>query len=341
MSQKTNVSLKEIIESVDQLACWSNLIGVSKLGVRFNSPFRVDKRPDCKLVLKGDGKVRFIDPARKISWDLLDAYKEKFPAKSIEDFINDLKEWSGSGPSTAMLARNGYLRQPRFVLEPMVVEWSEWGIDYWARRGVTIKQLSNPKCLTQEVCGYQLSGENDTGEFHQFQYVQGFVYWCNGKPKCYFPGAPKEKKFRGNFNENDVWLVDRSKRREKLGVPDQKMLLIAKGNKDFFVWSSLVNCDLMNLSAERVFPTDDFLFKNVRLKYEKVLIVLDPDPTGVAGGEELKRKLLSLSDIGGFQVVSWPFPDREAKDLDKYRETHGEIETKKFLMRSGFGKLFQ
>lgn len=341
MSDNNNSKqLKDIIEAVDQLAVWYHLVGMSKLGIRFRSPFRTDKNPDCKLVLK-DGKVRFMDPSKRISWDLLDAYKHKFPSASISDFINDITNWSGSGVSTAMLARNGYLRQPKFVLQPMVVEWTDWGKEFWEKRGISIDDLSDPECLTQEICGYELSGENDMGEFHQYQYCQGFVYWCNDKPKCYFPTAPKEKKFRGNFNQNDVWLLDRSKRRETLGLPDNKLLLIAKGNKDLHVWRTLVNCDLMNLSAERVFPTDDFLFNRIRMKYEKVLIVLDPDDTGIKGGEELKKKLLSLSDIGDFKVVSWPFPDKEMKDLDKYRLEHGEKQTKIFLNKNGFSKIFQ
>lgn len=328
----------QLLSSVDQLNVWGHLIGISKLGVRFKSPFRADSKPDCKLGLKGD-KVRFFDPAKGIGWDILDAYKEKFPDDSWETTVNNIMLW-GQGIATNLQIQSGTLYQPRYTLTPIVVEWSDWGKQYWAKRGVGLNRLGNPSTFTQEIVGYELVGENDLGPVMTTQFAKGFVFWANNKPKIYFPEGPKDKKFRGHLQNDDVWLVDRSERRKALGKPENYILLIGKGNKDLLVWSTIVDCDLMNLTAEAVFPTANWLMTNVRMKYKKVIICLDPDPTGVKGANDLLNILTSLSEIGTFEVTVWNWPDKVTKDLDGFRSTHTKQETIAFMKANGFHKLF-
>lgn len=332
------MSPTELYEKIDQLKCFEQLVGYDRLGIKFCAPhwMRQDKRPDCKLHLSG-GRVRFFDPARDLNIDLIDTYKMWAPGSTWEQLEEDLLRWSGSASPTSQQIRTGSLYQPKFTLTPMVREWTEWGIEFWKKRGITTKRLAG---LVQEIYGYEMVGQNDMGDFRQEQYANGFVYWCNDKPKCYFPDAPKERKFRGHFREDDVWVFDRSERRAKLGLPDTKTLLISKSNKDLLCWSTIVNCDLMNLSAEGVFPTINFLLTRVRIPYERVVICLDPDETGVKGANKLQSILFGLSDIGTFDVKVWNWPDPVSKDLDKYLVDHGKKDTIKFIKANGFHRLF-
>jgi hypothetical protein len=194
--------------------------------------------------------------------------------------------------------------------------------------------------MIQEVCGYDMTGENELGMTSTSQFGKGFVYWSNEKPKLYFPEAPKERKFKGKFQPNDVWLLDRSARRTALGKPNNKLLLVSKSNKDLAVWANFVDCDLMNVNGEGVFPTPDWLMTNVRMKYEKVIICFDPDPAGIKGANDFQKMLQGLSDIGNFVVKIWNWPDIVSKDIDRYRVDYGHDQTLKFLLQNNFHKIF-
>ena len=332
----------ELFSMIDQQRVWGQLVGHERIGDRFFRPswMGADKTPDCRLGIKGD-KVRFYDPSKRLNLDILDCYKMMYPNDGWKETVDRILTWSGSSAPTAGLINSGALYEPTFVLKPKVIEWTPWGIEYWEKRGVSVKQLSNPETLTQEICGHEISGINDQGDYFIAQYGQGFVYHCNGKVKCYYPFADKTRKFKGRFNNNDVWLVDRSERRRVLSKPESGILLIAKSSKDFFCWVNLVDCDLMTVPSETVFPTPDWLMTNVRMKYEKVVIVFDCDEAGVKGANELQNLLLSLSDIGTFVVQNWPWPDPVTKDLDKYRVEYGHEQTVKFLIQNNFHKIFQ
>jgi len=333
------ISPKELLDSVDHLRIFGHLLGFSRLGVRFKSPFRTDHQPDCKLSLY-NGKISFFDPPKGVKWDILDTFKFVYPNYTWEETVRTILSWNGTAPSTVNQVTTGDLRQPKSVLTPKVVDWDERGIAFWEKRGLSVKDLSNPDSFVQQVCGYEIDGENDMGTFMNTQFCDGFVYWCNDKPKLYFPGAPKDRKFRGHLSENDVWLLKRGKHREEKGKPDTKTLLVGKGNKDLLVWSTIVDCDLMNVSAEAVFPTSEFLFENVRKTYERVIICFDPDETGANGSLKLKSILDGMSDIGTFVVKVWNWPDPVTKDLDQYRVDYGRDATLKFLKQNSFHRLF-
>lgn len=335
------MSAQELIQSVDQLKVWGNIVGCDRLGVRFLRPAWMgkDKTPDCKLSIKGD-KIRFSDPARGIFWDIIEGYKNLFPHDGFNEMAEKMLSWSGGSVPTSTLIGKGELYQPNFVLTPKVIEWTEWGIDYWAKRGITVDKLSNPKCLTQEICAHEISGTNEQGDYYSLQYGQGFVYWCNGRPKCYYPFAPKEKKFKGRLRANDCWVLNRGAYRDLKGLPDTKTLLISKSNKDTLCWTNFVACDLMAIAAEGTFPDSDWLMTNVRMRYERVIVVFDPDPAGIRGANELQNRLLSLSDIGTFVVKVWCWPDPVAKDLDKYLVENGHEATQRFLIANNFHKIF-
>lgn len=336
------MSPQELLNSVNQQRIWGFLVGHERIGDQFLRPAWIgpDHKPSCKLGLKG-GKVRFYDPPKQLNLDILDAYKLMRPGDSWDQTVEQILAWNGTSKSTAELLMSGDVRAPKFVLNPLIVEWTDWGKSYWASRGVDYSILSHKSIFTQEICGYEMHGSNDQGDFFQSQYARGFVYWCNDRPKLYFPEAPKERKFKGRLRADDVWLVKRGKYRESTGKPDTKTLLIAKSNKDLLVWIPFVSCDLMNVSAEGVFPSSEWLMTNVRMKYDRVVIVFDPDDAGVKGANELQNRLLSLSDIGTFVVKSWNWPDLETKDLDKFRTEYGHKETLKFLNRNGFNKIFE
>lgn len=335
------MNANELIKAVDQQCVWGQLVGHERVGDRFLRPSWLggDRSPDCRLGIRGD-KVRFYDPAKGLNLDILDCYKLLYPNDNWSETVDRILGWSGTSNSSSGLINSGELFEPKFVLKPKVIDWTPWGIDFWQKRGVTLDKLSHPLVLTQEICGHEISGINEQGDFYSSQFGKGFAYNCNGKVKCYYPGQESGRKFKGRFGNNDVWLLDRTKRREYLGRPDNKMLLVSKSNKDFYCWSNFVDCDLMNVSSETTHPTPDWLLTNVRMKYEKVVIIFDADEAGVKGANELQNRLLNLSDVNTFIVKSWNWPDPISKDLDKYRVDNGHDQTKKFLIQNNFHKIF-
>lgn len=327
------MSPKELLASVDHLRIWAHLIGVTKLGVMFRSPFRAeDKSPGCKLGLyKGD--VKFFDKSRGLTWDIIEGYKAKHPDTKWDELCAEILRWNGTSASTVQQLTTGTLKEPKVKLTPIVGPWTPQGLLYWSKRGVTREMLDDPQTLTQQITGYLAEGENESGFFSREIVKRGFVYWVNGKPKMYFSYEEKGRKFKGHLKNDDVWLLKRPSN-------DTGTLLIAKSNKDLQVWRRFVRCDLMSVQAEGALPSLDFLFTNVRMVYRRVVIVFDPDPAGVQGANKLQTQLQSLSDIGTFVVKVWNWPDKETKDLDKYRELKGYQKTSDFLHTNGFYKIF-
>lgn len=333
---------KQLLASVDHLRIWGHLTGVTKLGVMFRSPFRVeDKSPGCKLGLwKGD--VKFFDKSRRITWDIIEGYKAKYPQKTWDEVCADILFLNGTSASTTQQLMTGSLKEPKVKITPIVGPWTPQGLLYWEKRGVTREMLDDPQTLTQQITGYLAEGENETGPFSKVITKRGFVYWVNGKPKMYFSYEEKGRKFKGHLRNDDVWLLKRHP--EGLGqgpsTNDTNTLLISKSNKDLHVWRKFVRCDLMTVQAEGSLPSLDFLLTNVRIPYKRVVIVFDPDPAGIEGANKLQNQLQSLSDIGTFVVKVWNWPDLETKDLDKYREVNGYKKTSDFLWKNGFYNIF-
>lgn len=327
----------ELIESVDQAKVWQGLIGVSSTSARFRSPFRTDSNPGCKL-FKKDGKIKFSDKSKGVCYDLIDAWKLLNPHKSTwPEVCEGILALNGQSLSTKQQIEMGLIKEPKSVLTPNVIPWTEGGLEYWERHGVTERDLSDPETLTQELSGYTITGKDDQGNSYQRSYKkQGFVYWANEKPKFYFPLADKKDKFKGSLTNNDAWLLTRID--EDFTGP--RTLVVSKSHKDLHVWKHFVRCSLMAVTAEKVFPDAEWLMTNVRMKFDRVVIVFDDDETGQEGSAELKLKLDSLSDIGDFKVRVWNFPDKTTKDLAGYRYTNTHKETFTFLKENGFYKIF-
>lgn len=335
------MSPQELLDSVDHLKVWEHLVGESRLNHRFLRPSWLggDHRPDCKLGLK-KGKVRYYDPPRGLSWDILDGYAAKYPQDDWTSTVENMLSWSGTSKATIDQLNKNELWVPNFILTPRVVEWSDWGKEYWAKRGVDYTKLSHKAILTQEICGYETNTETELGSTYFSQMARGFVYWANGHCKCYFPEEVKDRKFRGRLKANDCWLVDRNKYRQLENKPDTKTLLVAKSNKDMLVWLQFVSCDLACVAAEGSFPDAEWLLNNVRMKYERVLIIFDPDSAGLKGANDLQMRLLSISEVGNFAVKVWPWPDPVSKDIDQYRVDNGFEQTIHFLKANNFHKIF-
>ena len=335
------MSPSELIQVVDQQRIWGFLVGHERVGDRFLRPSwsGTDKSPDCRLGIKGN-KIRYYDPSKGHNFDILDCYKLVYPNDSWQETVERVLAWNGSAISSVNLINSGQLFEPRFVLVPKVIDWSEWGIAYWQKMGVDYKILSHPKILTKEICGYEISGTSDVGDYYSSQFARGFVYYCNGKVKVYLPEAPKGKRFKGRCKPEDCWLVDRSPYRKGKGLSDTKTLLVSKSCKDMLVWLQFVSCDLMAVSAEMVFPDSNWLLTNVRMKYQRVIVVFDSDETGISGANKLANSLENLSDIGAFTTKVWNWPTGGVKDLADYRVENGYDQTLKFLKQNNFHKIF-
>ena len=256
----------ELIDLIDQAKVWYGLIGVSSLSARFRSPFRHDPHPGCKLYKK-DGKIKFADISRGIKYDIIDAYKLLHPQATWQEVCDGILALNGNSLSTRQQIEMGIIKEPKSVLTPDVITWTDWGLGYWAARGVTEWDLNEPSTLTQEISGYTITGKDNQGNAYQRSYKkQGFVYWANGKPKFYFPLAEKKDKFKGSLQNNDCWLYVRDW--DPLsGTP--ATLLISKSHKDLHVWKHFVKASLMAVTAEKVFPDREWLLTNVRMKFDR------------------------------------------------------------------------
>jgi hypothetical protein len=322
-----------LLESIDQWRAWGCLIGVSDPYTRFLSPLRPDRQPGCKLA-SFNGGVKLYDGKTDTYMDLIEFVRWQNPSLTFTEALEQFATLGGSNHTPAnVLQTSRHSGTQRVSMVPLVVPFSKQGLLYWEKRGVTEEMLSDPMTRTEQVRGYLYTTEE--GATRQVT-KRGFVYWAGDKPKFYFPSELKGNKFRGKHNENDVWLWTNPK-----GVENEtRTLLICKANKDLHVWKSFVKADLMNLSAEGVIPTPEFLFDNVRKCYDRVVICLDNDETGNKGAAKLKERLMSLSDIGRFRVEVWNWPDPITKDLDGYRAEFGHAATKEFLKEKGFYKIF-
>jgi len=323
---------KELLASVDHLRVWNHMIAQGRLNTVFKSPFRDDPSPGCKLGLwKGD--VKFFDKSKNLTWDIIDAYRHLHPSDSWQETVDAILGYNGSAKPTSEQVKEGTVRGAEVKMTPVVGPWTEQGLLYWAKRGVTREMLDDPQTLTQQITGYIVEGTNEFGPYRTRVIKRGFVYWANEKPKFYFSYEEKGKKFKGHIGNDDVWHLIRPNN-------DTGTLVISKSNKDLQVWRTFVRANILAVQAERSLPTKDWMFRNIRMRYKRVVIVFDPDEAGVLGAEKLKKDLESLSDIGTFVVKVWNWPDPVTKDIDQFRADHGDIATYQFIQEHGFYNVF-
>lgn len=317
------LTAKEVLEKIDQLSVWGQLIGVSTLRQKFISPYRADNNPGVQLVLRR-GKVIFFDPAGGMVLDCIDGYKKKHPEKDIQECLREVLRmglmpgFKGTVETTAAQIKSGKLKEVKWMESYNIVPFTEEGLLFWAMRGVTQEDLEAEETRVYQIEGYKVENKEEGKSFYRECF--GFIYQIGEGFKRYCPGKDGYNKFGGSVSRDNFWHVKRG----------SKELLIAKSNKDLLVWKKFSKCDLVAFGSESAHPTDAKLRQLIQ-GYEKVTIVSDPDKAGIKGSNSLKKRILNFNPT--LPTFIWNWPDPETKDLDGYRTINDHEKTLKFIKK--------
>ncbi len=334
-------------EQIDQLLAWSMLIGVGKLKVKFCSPMRSDRNPNCELIVR-DGRVKLMDCSKALSWDLIDVYRHLHPEVSVPVARQKIIEMvghsvrNGRNKTTVYTGgdiKSGRVKQTEWNERYVIDEWNESYLNFWAGRGVSMTQMEpksgpivrplraytcsevlGPKTFRKECFGFLYKIPKQTVKTIRTGIVDSFSY----KRYCPYESAGYAK-FGGNVSRNNFWLTN-------TGCDS---LLVTKSNKDFLVWQTLTQlCDFAAFGSESTFPEDALLTELIR-KHRIINICFDPDNTGQESSLRLGQILERLAGENQLplKVGIWNFPCEKHKDVDAYRAAHTHEETLTFLRK--------
>lgn len=314
VTKNIRIPYDDLITSLDQLALWGHLIGVSDFKTRIRSPFREDDNPNCYLV-EFNGIVKFCDPSRREYKSAYDILSFRNPHWTSGRIMEEIRNLSALGRPKSLFDNRVELdkkKSPKFETYKGCA-WSEPHLNFWAEIGVSLSQLSHPETLVTPIRGYSVSDEESCTHFEAF----GFLYHINGYIKRYCPFEQKGfKKFGGKVPASSFWHLTKSR--------NAGTLLIAKSNKDFLVWENLCRASLCCFGSENTYPPD--LIK-VLEPYDKIILSYDPDPGGDIGVSIFNELAGAYCKAQGKEVIDFRWPDPVTKDISAHYRKYGRDKT--------------
>lgn len=310
---------QEVLDRVDQLSVWGQMIGVYQLNRNFCSPFRDDKKPRVRLVLN-KGRVMFSDFGGGVFMDCIEGYRLFRSQATYGEALEAVLRMGGTGAggrgTTVSQVKSGKIKETKWVESYKIVPFGKEGLDFWAKRGLNESDLGMDGMKVHEIRGYRTSNKSEAKSFDRECF--GFVYEIEGKFKRYCPGKEGYEKFGGSVNRDSFWHLKRG----------SDTLLITKSNKDMLVWVKYSRSDLCAFGSESTHPTDEKL-KELTKGYNKVTICFDPDPAGFKAAQNLQNRIEQMFPF--LTVKIWNWPDPKTKDLDGFRCEHSEKQTRRFI----------
>lgn len=297
----------EILNTIDQLEAWQQLLGVGlSVGQRITSPFRSDSKPNCYL-RPYQGILMFSDHIYKEynRYTVIHAYahlhKVSYHQASREIWEAHLtKKYQRQVRFNVELGRKVSIGEGgfQFYFEPYVAgtspTFTERDKAYWQPRKITSTLLLEEPQPCYSVHHYLI----DNQIFYPKHYpCYALHFSSSGHSKLYCPTAPKEERFPlSTATSSDVWFWNRHK----------DVAIITKSYKDGLHLSKFNFADIYAFQGEGI--VDPATIQKINAKYKKALIIYDNDDAGFIGAARLgsmldnPARLFYPQDIRGVKI---------------------------------------
>ena len=275
------MSLKDLLDKLDDYDIYSYYVGQFKIGKLFNSPLRSDdKNPsfaifkgvNAKLFFKDHGSgeggnaIKFVKLYKGIQTrDELERELLRIVRKMNPNSGNAIRTYSysvDSGPTDI-----GIVRQP----------FTDVDKQYWKQFHISIDTLKKFQVFSIK---YFLCNRVVRGTYKETSPM--YAYKIDDKFKIYRPLASKYTKWRTNLTNRNVQGLSE--------IPKEggNLLIITKSLKDVMCLYEM-GFNAIAASSETTFIPNDML-QSLRSKWKHIVILYDRDKTGMLESRKYSRQ---------------------------------------------------
>ena len=275
------MSLKDLLDKLDDYDIYSYYVGQFKIGKLFNSPLRSDDKNPSFAIFKGmngglffkdhgsgegGNAIKFVKLYKNINTkDELERELLRIVRKMNPNSGNAIRTYSysvDSGPTDI-----GIVRQP----------FTDVDKQYWKQFHISIDTLKKFQVFSIK---YFLCNRVVRGTYKETSPM--YAYKIDDKFKIYRPLASKYTKWRTNLTN---WNVQGLSEIPKEGG---NLLIITKSLKDVMCLYEM-GFNAIAASSETTFIPDDIL-QSLRSKWKHIVILYDRDKTGILESRKYSRQ---------------------------------------------------
>ena len=274
------MSLKDLLDKVDDYAIYSYYLGPFKPGKLMNSPLRSDdKMPSFAIFPTKDGALLFKDHGTGVAGNALKfikLYKGIQTREELEKELLRIVRRFNPTSSVATVTRSytphentdiGIVRQP----------FTEVDKRYWKQFHISTDTLKrfNVFSIKYFLCNRVVRGTyKETSPMYAYKVYDKF--------KIYRPLASKYTKWRTNLTNRHVQGL------AELPYEGGNLLVITKSLKDVMCLYEM-GISAVAASSETTFIPDDIL-RSLRRKWKRVVILYDRDATGMMKARDYSKQ---------------------------------------------------
>ena len=274
------MSLRDLLEKLDDYTIYSYYVGKFKPGKLMNSPLRTDdKMPSFAIFPGKDGVLFFKDHGTGESGNALKfvkIYKNIQTRDQLEKELlriirntnpNETKRRNTYQASTTVPVDIGIVRQP----------FTEVDKKYWKQFHISIETLRkfNVFSIKHFLCNRVVRGTYKEDS-------PMYAYKVYDKFKIYRPLASKYTKWRTNLTNRHVQGL------AELPQEGGNLLIITKSLKDVMCLYEM-GFSAIAASSETTFIPEDIL-KSLKRKWRNIILLYDRDRTGMLKSREYSKK---------------------------------------------------
>lgn len=288
--------------SVDDLNLLSKYMGIEKVPVLINSPFREDRNPSFALFYDSYGKIRYKDFSSGETGNVFDMLMKAWGMSYVE-VMRTLAE---DDDVTAMISQGCVKRQTKHsdtVVEVKVRRWLKHDIEYWMSYGISREFLNFAEVYPISHIFFIKDGKTDVidADKHAYVYIErrnGVIYKKIYQPLC----KNKRYKWFSKMNRGIISLWDK--------IPENgDLLVICSSLKDALCLWENTGYPCIALQGEGYSINADVV-DTLKSRFKDVFVCFDNDKAGTLDGKK-------LSESTGFKNLVLPSFEW-GKDISDY-----------------------
>ena len=276
------MSLRDLLDKLDDYTIYSYYLGSFKPGKLMNSPLRSDDQiPSFAIFRTKDGALLFKDHGSGIAGNALKFVKLYKGIQTRGELEKELlRILRNVTPETKKKAKQeGKLRPEETYTDIGIVRQPFTEVDkrYWKQFHISIDTLKkfNVFSIKYYLCNRVVRGTyKDTSPMYAYKVYDKF--------KIYRPLASKYTKWRTNLTNRHVQGL------AEIPKEGGDLLIITKSLKDVMCLYEM-GFSAISPSSETTFIPEDML-KSLRSKWKHIVIMYDRDKTGMKTAREYSKK---------------------------------------------------
>lgn len=274
-----SISLKDLLDKIDDYTIYSYYLGPIKIGKLINSPLRSDdKNPSFAIFYSKNNALLFKDHGTGQSGNSLTFIKLYKNIKNRTELEKELLRIVRKTNPNNNICKNTYNYTNKSEIDIGIVRQPFTKIDkeYWNSFNINISTLIKFNVFSIK---YFLCNRVVRGTYKESSPM--YAYKVYGKFKIYRPLASKYTKWRSNLTNRHVQGL------AELPVEGGNILIITKSLKDVMCLYEM-GFYAISASSETTFIPEDIL-NDLSKKWKYIFILYDRDETGMKRARNLSK----------------------------------------------------